>query len=331
MAFKRFKLRNDAASEVEKFSKMKNKLETFIEKHEENAGSFSKYLLESKVLESDNLDPSEVRELMEVSKNVRLDWEEQSEKLAKSNLREIEVLTEIHVENCQAKIEKVLDGSNECIKNWTVEIQPDKNNFPNVLVRQEFTSLENPATGGMPEITRLEVDIEGMDVDTDLDEGLKYCENNLEPQLLTRLMQEYLPLNQERQDMYKTTSKYCNLRSGNMIEFTNSMGSVLANICFLIQFNKRSLSWVCSWMCKLTDSGTIACSSLHLPSELARTGTVTTWDWARAMDTLSKVARLDAETPAKTGAGVCDFSSLDTDTPARGEETRKKMTKRKLN
>lgn len=52
-----------------------------------------------------------------------------------------------------------------CSRTGIVGDQPDKQ-FPQVLVRQEFTSLENPATGGLPEITKLEVDIEGIDVDT---------------------------------------------------------------------------------------------------------------------------------------------------------------------
>ena len=57
-------------------------------------------------------------------------------------------------------------------------------------------------------------------------------------------------------------------------------------------------------MCKLTDSGTVACSSLHLPSELAKTGTVSTWDWTKAVDTLAKVARLDVDTPARKGSVI---------------------------
>ena len=85
-------------------------------------------------------------------------------------------------------------------------------------------------------------------------------------------------------------------------------------------------------MCKLTDTGTTACTSLHLPSELTKTGTVVGWDWARAVETLSKVARLDAETPAKGGVGaVFDASNLETDTPLKGQELSKRGPKRKLN
>eukprot|EP00092_Neocalanus_flemingeri_P007883 GFUD01008509.1.p1 GENE.GFUD01008509.1~~GFUD01008509.1.p1 ORF type:complete len:346 (-),score=128.55 GFUD01008509.1:163-1200(-) len=330
---KRFKLKSDPLTAEEKFTKMKTKLESYIETHEGNASSFSKYLLESKLLGSESLDSSEVKELMEISKNVNLDWEENSEKSAAKNLREIESLTEIHVNSCQAQIVKVLDGSNKCVKKQKVEILPDKNDFPGVVLTQELETNENPATGEMPEITKLTVDIEGVEVDTDLEEAIKHCEDNLEPQLLTRLIQEYLPLNQDRQDVYtKTTSntKHCILRSSNMIEFTNSTGSVLANVSLLIEFNKRSLSWTRSWMCKLTDNGSTACTSLHLPSELTRTGTVAGWDWVKAVETLGKVARLDAETPVKDGAGAWDASNVDTETPLHGQELKKRVPKRKL-
>ena len=241
MNSRRFKLKSDPLTEEEKFNKMKTKLESFIDTHEANASSFSKYLLESKVLESETLDTSEVKDLMEVSKNINLDWEEQSEKLAKRNLREIESLTDLLVENCHAKIVKVVDGSNECIKSWKVDIVPDKSNFPEVVLTQEFDTYEKPTTGEMPEIIKLRVDIEGVNIDTDLDEAIRHCEESLEPQLLTRLIQEYLPLYQARQTMYTntTSTRYCNLRSGNMMEFTNSEGSVLANVCLIIQFNKR--------------------------------------------------------------------------------------------
>ena len=239
MARRRFKLKTDPLTEVEKFSKMKDKLENFIEKHEDTAVSFSKHLLESKLLDSEKVDVSEIKELMEISNNTRLDWEEESEKLAKSNLREIEALTELHVESCKATIEKVLDVSNKCVKNWTVQSQPDRNKFPEVILTQNFTTLTSPASGEMPEITKLKVDIEGVDVDNELDDVLRYCETYLEPQLLTRLVQEYLPLNQARQDMFSNTNKHCSLRSGNMMEFTNSVGSVLANVCLIVQFNKR--------------------------------------------------------------------------------------------
>jgi len=337
MAERRFKLRTgtDTLTDREKFTKMKDKLGSLIEKHQQNAGSFSKYLLESKLLGSCELEGSEVKELLEMSENsARLNCDEQSEKVHKQNLLEIEALTGLHVHSCEDSIEKVIEASNKCRKKWTLAIQPDKKTFPDVVVTQEFITLESP-DDEIPEILKLKVNIEGIDIDDELDEVLRHCEHNLEPQLVTRLVREYLPLNKDRQDILSNTSEHCSLRSGNIIEFTNSLGSVLANVCLSIKFDSRSLSWSTAWMCKLTDAGTTACNSMNIPSELSKTGTVSTWDWDKAVDTLAKVARLDMDTPERSGKGVtvCDFSNLDTSTPIRlsqGEEL-KRIPKRKLN
>jgi len=335
MSGRKFKLRSgsDSLTEREKFSKMKNKLGSFIEKHEENAACFSKFLLESKLLGSEELDVTEVKDLMDMSKKARLDCEEESEKLSSQNLREIEALTELHVVACEENIKKVMEGSSNYEKTWLLKMQPDKNSFPEIIVTQELATIEHATTAELPEITKLKIDIEGLDSD-EIDGLLRFCENNLEPQLVIRLVQEYLPLNLSRQEIFNnsSTSKHCSPRSSNIMEFINSAGSVLANICFVINFDERGLCWSPKWMCKLTDAGTEACNTFNLPSELVRTGTVSTWDWNKVVETMAKVARLDTDSPTKSDAGACDFSNLDINTPMlKGEELKKKIPKRKLN
>jgi len=336
MSGRRFKLRSDldTLTEAEKFAKMKSKLGSFIAKHEENAASFSKYLLESKLLGSAELDATEVKELLEMSKKSRLDCEDDIDKLSCQNLQEIESLTELHVVACEENIEKVMEDSSNCRKTWMLKMQPDSNLFPDVVITQELTTIEYATSGELPQIIKLKVGIGGLDND-ELDELVRFCENNLEPQLLTRLVQEYLPLNQSRQEIFSNsgTSKYYSYRSGNTMEFINSAGSVLAHICFTIRFDARALCWNRQWMCKLTDAGTEACNSLNMPSELVRTGTVSTWDWFKIVETMAKVARLDADSPIKSGVGACDFSNLDMSTPTGVSkvEKLKKIPKRKLN
>jgi len=337
MSGRKFKLRSgsDSLTEGEKFSKMKTKLTSFIDKHEENAACLSKFLLESKLLGGEELDVTEVKDLLEMSKNARLDCEDESEKLSSQNLREIEALTELHVVNCEENIKKVVEGSSNCEKTWLLKIQPDKNSFPEIVVTQELYTIEHANTAELPEITKLKIDIAGMDSD-ELDGPLRFCENNLEPQLAMRLVQEYLPLNHSRQEIFNNSSnsKYCSPRSGNIMEFINSAGSVLANICFIINFDERALCWSPKWMCKLTDAGTEACNTLNLPSELVRTGTVPSWDWDKVVETMAKVARLDTDTPTKSIGGACDFSNLAIETPicvSKGEELKRKIPKRKLN
>jgi len=329
MSGKRFRLRSpDPLTEQEKFSKLKTKLGGLVATHEKNALSFSKYLIESKVLASENLDPTELKDLMEVNQNIKLDIAEQSEKSANRDLKEIESLTDLKVISCGSKIEKVVDGKDVCIKSWQTEILPDKINFPKVILIVQFKAKEEPSTGKMPDISKLIVDIEGIDVDSDLDEAIKYCEDNHETQLLTRLVKDYLPLYSNRQEIFNNSSKYCK-RTADSLEFTNSVGHVLANVCLLIKMNKRSLSWNCSWMCKLTDAGSVACQSVHVPSELSKSGTVAAWSWDKAVENLAKVARFDSETPVKGNNESWDISQLSDDTP-KGEENSKRIPKRKL-
>ena len=83
-------------------------------------------------------------------------------------------------------------------------------------------------------------------------------------------------------------------------------------------------------MCNLTDAGKQACTAMHIPSELEATGTVNTWSWGKAIETLSKMASLDGTTPRKLDK--TDFSSLNTDTPVvSGTGATIRSSKRRLN
>ena len=65
-----------------------------------------------------------------------------------------------------------------------------------------------------------------------------------------------------------------------------------------------------------------------MPQELETTGTVEGWDWAYAVETLGKVAKLDEDEEDPKTTDSFDASNVDTNTPkiARG-----KVSKRKLN
>jgi len=298
-------------SDSEKFSKIKEKLEKLIENHDDNAADFCKHIFESRLLMNDDISTNEVNGWMAIG-NFQLDYSVDSERCVKNNLKEIEALTEIHVESVESNILDLCDETNECVKDKYIIVQPNKNDFPNVTVTLAMKTVEKSGSSGMPEISKLRINIQGLDFDTDLQEVIKYCQKCLEPQLFVRLMKEYLPLYHERKDLFSGLDiRYCNMRSDTVMEISNETGAVLANICLVIEFNRRLIQWDCRWVCNLTDAGKQACTAMHIPSELEATGTVNTWGWGKAIETLSKMASLDGTTPRKLDK--TDFSSLNTD------------------
>ena len=94
----------------------------------------------------------------------------------------------------------------------------------------------------MPLILRMKATIDGIEVDDNLEAAFEYCQNKLEPQLLTNLIKEYLPLFQKRTYFCTCSNEYITLKHGNVLDFRNSQGNVLASVHLLIQLNKRQVS-----------------------------------------------------------------------------------------
>jgi len=247
------------------------------------------------------------------------------ERSAGRNLRNIEQVRQLEMRVCQAEL-KAVSERGRASKELLVRTVPHTD-FPHLVLQMIMVTEEDTKTqGAMPSIKRLEATLEGIEVDSNLREAVTYCEKAVEPQLLTELVRDYLPLYQLRKDILDSLdSEYSNLKSDNVVEFFNSRGTHLASIILKIKLSQALLAFSPKWKCKLTEEGEAACERLNIPSELATTGRLESWDWSQAVDTLTKVARFDGEdTPSKE----FNASNVNTDTPICG--ARKILKKRKL-
>jgi len=83
------------------------------------------------------------------------------------------------------------------------------------------------------------------------------------------------------------------------------------------------------WKAQLSEVGSQAAASMHLPSSLMRSGRVEEWGVEEALETLAKVARLDAQTPRKEVEEPVGVVRVDSMTPRVGPE-KVKAKQRKL-
>merc|ERR1711864_12057 len=98
---------------------------------------------------------------------------------------------------------------------------------------------------------------------------------------------------------------------------------------------REKSGWKFGWKAELTDAGSAACADFELPRSLVKRGKVDDWTPSYALKTLSKLASLDGETPAKkTGSVELDSVVGEEDLPESSTrespkgETPKAETKR---
>jgi len=322
----RFKLKSaNVVTEKERFDEAQVKLKSVIEKQEAKADAISRLLITDKLLNDKTVDPQELRELVRMGRGLSLNNDADAERDCQRNLNEMKTLTNMEVREVGTKLSKVTE-SDLCVKEWSVKIVPDQANFPDVILDIKMLSVQ-PVTSNeqLPMIKKIAAEIEGLDIDSDLEAGLEYCEARLEPQLLTRLVKEYLPLHSARLSILDSVDRdICSAKPNSVLEFSNSDGMILVFLSILIKFKRSSLSWERSWTCKLTEEGKKACSRFNIPEELEITGRVDGWDWATAVETMEKVAKLDEDDSEDS----FDASNVDTDTPKMAT---RRVPKRKLN
>ena len=317
-----------ALTEEEKLTRYKYKLETLVDSQESSAAALTKQVLHSHLLSEKDLSVEEMRDLLELGTNLRLVSDKESERSAGRNLRNIEQVRQLEMRVCQAEL-KAVSERNRASKELLVRTVPHTD-FPHLVLQMIMMTEEDTKTqGAMPTIKRLEATLEGIEADKNLQEAISYCEKALEPQLLTELVREYLPLDQQRKHILDSAdSEFCNIKSVNVVEFFNSAGTHLASVILRIKLSLARLAFSPAWQCKLTEEGEAACSRLNIPSQLADTGSIQDWDWSQAVDTLTKVARFDEEQEEDTPNKEFDASKVNTDTPICG--ARKGLSKRKL-
>lgn len=314
-------------TEEEKYSRKREKLETEIERSQRSSRIMTDQIVHCKLLSDKPLTEEGMSDLQEAVAELRPASDKESERTAGRNLRDIERESQLELREAEVELKEV--NGDRYVKEMTVRCVPDFD-YPDIMLEVILLTEEDTGKqGDLPTIKQMEASLEGLEEHPDLLKAITYCEENLEPQLLTRLVREYLPLHHQRLDLLTNLDEdYCSLtsdRGDKLLELTNRRGSLLATLGLMIKLNLSQLRFVPLWRCELTDEGRRACSALNIPEELAIKGHLDTWDCSQAVDTLTKVARFDMdETPNKE----FNASNVNTDTPICG--ARKTLAKRKL-
>ena len=180
----------------------------------------------------------------------------------------------------------------------------------------------------MPTIRHFSATLTPLQVDAELEAAVDHCKRNIEPQLLTQLIKQYLPLHAARQEVTQPSmscmkihyqlkeagvhnifcqifsqvdTNHCRVRSEKILEFFNSEGNILGHLYLIIKFKKRfGFGWESTWRTKLTDEGKEACKNLHIDQDIINKGFIESWNWSKVVETLSKVAMFDViDSPSK--------------------------------
>jgi len=293
---------------LEKTKELKEKLERFAEKKKEAVQALDKVLLEKKVLENwEEPDVEDIQELVKQANFLELDCSREGLAKARENLKKTETLLGINLRKSNAKVREVLEDG-EVMKEWEIELQVDEDD-PDIVIKQHIVTKDTPGSTQLPSLHSVKLEVDGLgELDDDFRAAIAICEEEKEPQRLTHLLINYLPLVKEREDLLQTPfmshrsgdRKYVSLQPGGELLFRNSLSQQLfvLNIRVKLQLQQPS-GWTLKWKVEVTDEGAEACEAMNLPRSLLRSGHVQEWGVDEAIDTLLKAARFDAQTPRK--------------------------------
>ena len=225
----RFKLKSEnVVTEKERYDEAQVKLNKMIEKQEAKADALSRLLITDKLLNDETVDPQELRELVRMGRGLSLNNDTEAERDCQRNLNEMKTLTNMELRDAGTKLSKVTE-SDLCVKEWSVKIIPDQADFPDVILDIKMLTVQPiTSTEQLPNIKKIAADIEGLDIEADLEAGLEYCEARLEPQLLVRLVREYLPLNAARLSVLDSVDpELCSVKPNSVLEFANKAGTII--------------------------------------------------------------------------------------------------------
>lgn len=328
---KRFKMKSDKINKSEKENLMeyKVKLDDEIKTQEKRAESFSKQIIWDKLINDENLEADDLRELLQMGNKLKISQDKTVEKSCVRSLKEMKTLTNTAVDQVKSKMRKVSEGG-DSVNEWSVIMYPDKTNYPEVMMNMKFVTWDKLISESeMPTIRHFSATLTPLQVDAELEAAVDHCKRNIEPQLLTQLIKQYLPLHAARQEIFsQVDTNHCRVRSEKILEFFNSEGNILGHLYLIIKFKKRfGFGWESTWRTKLTDEGKEACKNLHIDQDIINKGFIESWNWSKVVETLSKVAMFDViDSPSKANESV-DVSNIDTSTPV---SHLRKITKRKL-
>jgi len=275
---------------IEELEKLKEKLLQGIKKSEEARVIQSQVLLDRYIVGRENTKPSDIDDLLNIAGNLTIDTKAESLHSLETCYKKSSFFSGCCISRCVSKTLKLTPQFSK-IKAWLVEIIPHEK-YPNIKVCMKYETLDVKDSEELPEITKFKVKVTGLEVDNDLAEVIKFCQNDNEIQLVSQLMQSYIPHFFKRRMLLEEmrTHSFCDFPTESSIRFKDDEDQFFAEVATRISLDYSSFSWSISWSVSLSDQGAFDCTRLNLPSGLMQQGVVQEWSLRELLSKLRNVA-----------------------------------------
>lgn len=306
-AKKRFHLTSNKERTTGQLQKAKDILSNKLNNHQSQTKYIQRFALETKINQcslNDSIAAEEISEMFHtLGQNISCD--KKSSDLSKTNLNLIEGLAGASVLSSESRITEVTEN-NECIREWEVQIVP-YSKVPNVIIHQKFLTKETSSDENkLPAILDLELELVGLDTN-ELDGVMNNCREWREIQLFTRIVKEFMELNEARMAVLEKVKKgdedLYEIKD-NVVTFRSEGGDILALFSMPLEFNYRIMGWIRGsqenkilWQCKFTEQGAAAAKNMNFPPGVFENGTTRDWTAFEAISNFMKLASLSTENP----------------------------------
>jgi len=275
-----------------KFDNYKKKLEANVKNKEELVNRFEEHSLEAKLHKSQAASRQVLTDIKQNINKIKIDDEEKVKELTDKNLALTEALLGVKIHSVQTI--SVMTNENDCVRTWTVLSIPSVRH-PGVNLKTTFETFENKESKDkLPSVHSLKFRLQGLAEKADLVPAVKLCQEESDIQRFSELLEQYLVLNDARQNRIQEASQSQNIshKGSNMLEFRNNEDNILLHLCLNISLDLNTLGWVEAWASKLTNAGTAALTHLGLVPNLIEDGSYQDWSVEYAIETLTKMALL---------------------------------------
>jgi len=292
----------DRLKNLEKYA---GKLEKLVKEKDAIVNDLRMIQLEDRVHQEEELTENISSDLKHIWRSMKTDnLKSDSISLKSSSLasENLDITTALTNQKLAAVMtQSAVSSENLCVKSWKIVTVPLAGQ-PDIKLRTTFKTIQsNEKKDRMPSITGVRFKVVGLAENNDLAPAIAYCQAQSDIQLFTRLLEDYLTINADREELIEKSlgQPSVNHKGKNILEFKNSEGKVLVYLCLHIAYHDDTLDWAESWSCKFTEAGISSGEQCNIPNQLIRTGSYADWNVAYAIETLSKMASLDAPTPHK--------------------------------
>ena len=215
-------------SDKEKLENYRDKLDSMVISQEAQYGAISELVITDKLINDENISHQDLDSLVGMGKKLKLQSTQSDITSATRNMRETETVTNIKIQDVSSKLRKLSDKQ-ECKNELSVTIVPNQNEFPHVQVNIAMLTRVDMKKESLPTIKKMNIQLVGLEVDTELEKAINYCQDKRDPQLVTKLVKHFLPLKVAKQEILENLdSRYFKPKSAKqIIEISNNCETVL--------------------------------------------------------------------------------------------------------